>query len=191
MISPRPVLLAAVVFLATTACQKNPGPTPEEEQALLDTGRAATKALMESLGGQLKTALDAGGPVTALTVCQSVAGPLTDAVGQSVPGATIRRVTRKPRNPANAADMVDLVVLRTLEVDAERPEERTLWTRTEGRYYKPLLIQEVCLKCHGAPDTFPADLTAALAELYPADKATGYALGDLRGAIRVDIPRQP
>ena len=32
-----------------------------------------------------------------------------------------------------------------------------------------------------------ADLKAALAERYPADEATGYADGDLRGAFTVTI----
>jgi hypothetical protein len=52
-------------------------------------------------------------------------------------------------------------------------QSHTVWTPEAGRYYKPLVIQEVCLKCHGDPAAFSPELTTALRELYPTDQATG------------------
>ena len=44
-------------------------------------------------------------------------------------------------------------------------------------------VGEVCLKCHG--ENIDPAVKAKLGELYPNDKATGYKLGDLRGAFTV------
>jgi len=176
-----------------TACQKQPPasdePTETEVAEVKETGRAAASALMKSLGGQLKGALESGGPVTALQVCQQAAGPMTTAAGESFEDATIRRTTLKPRNPANAPDELDRKVLEELAAAEELPAEHLEWTGGTGRFYKPLVIQEVCLKCHGDPAGFSPELADTLAKLYPEDQATGYALGDFRGVIRVDIER--
>jgi hypothetical protein len=113
---------------------------------------------------------------------------MTAAAGEQFEGVTIRRTTLKPRNPANAPDETDRGVLEKLA--AMSPPGATIeWQDEVARYYQPLIVQEVCLNCHGDPASFPAELTEKLADLYPDDQATGYALGDFRGVIRVDVER--
>ncbi len=57
---------------------------------------------------------------------------------------------------------------------------------------KPIFIAgPACLQCHGAPDVLVGGVAAALRELYPDDQVTGYTVGDLRGAISVEIPIEP
>jgi len=48
-----------------------------------------------------------------------------------------------------------------------------------------LLIRE-CLKCHGDISK-NKELSDFMHEYYPEDKAVGYKMGDLRGAILVEI----
>jgi len=55
--------------------------------------------------------------------------------------------------------------------------------QSTARYMQALPTQELCLNCHGTPDKVSADVQAKLKELYPDDKATGYGLKQLRGAI--------
>lgn len=161
-------------------------PSPEAVAEVTARGEAAAKILMERLGAQLKDAMESGGPVAAITVCQQVAIPLTDSAGAEFEGVTVKRTTLKPRNPANAPDEEDRAVLEVMAAQSP-PQPVIQWEDGAARFYRPLMIQEVCIKCHGDPATFPKDLTEALASAYPADAATGYALGDLRGAIRVTI----
>ena len=61
----------------------------------------------------------------------------------------------------------------------------------DGRiaYAEPLVIQPVCLTCHGA-EVGP-EIKAAIAERYPQDQATGYKLGELRGVIWAELPAKP
>lgn len=161
-------------------------PALPDDAALAEIGAAASKRLMESLGGQLKAALEAGGPVAAIEVCRSVALPLTAAAGQEREGVTVRRTTLQPRNPANAPDETDREVLEAM-ASADSPKPAIRRDGATARYYQPLVVQELCLKCHGDPAGFPSDLVETLALHYPEDAATGYALGNLRGAIRVDF----
>ena len=58
----------------------------------------------------------------------------------------------------------------------------------DGRsaYAEPLVIQALCLACHGT--VIAPDVQAAIAEKYPADRAIGYADGDLRGVAWVELP---
>ena len=164
----------------------DPAPSPEAVAEVTARGEAAAKVLMERLGAQLKGAMESGGSVAAITVCQRVAIPLTTSAGAEFEGVTVKRTTLKPRNPANAPDEKDRAVL--VAMAAQSPPEPTIrWEDGAAHFYRPLMIQEVCLKCHGDPATFPKELSEALASAYPADAATGYALGELRGAIRVTI----
>ena len=48
---------------------------------------------------------------------------------------------------------------------------------------KASLTAEVCLNCHGTE--LKEDVAARVNTLYPEDKATGFNIGDIRGAFWV------
>lgn len=55
------------------------------------------------------------------------------------------------------------------------------------KYYKPIIIdKEVCLACHGDISK-NVELTKAINDKYPQDKALGYNMNDIRGAVLVTI----
>lgn len=176
---------------AETSESETPG--KDEQERILKTGMEASDALIKSLGGQLKAAMQASGPVGAIQVCQQVALPLTTATGESMEGVTMRRTSVRVRNPENRPDARDLRILEIFAAkagNAEGPPEPVIeWSEGTAHFYRPLMMQEVCLNCHGDPASFPADLQQTLAALYPEDEATGFAAGELRGVIRVDVAR--
>jgi hypothetical protein len=49
---------------------------------------------------------------------------------------------------------------------------------------KAIPTAELCTTCHGS-NLDPA-IAARLAELYPADRATRFAVGDIRGAFTIE-----
>jgi hypothetical protein len=59
------------------------------------------------------------------------------------------------------------------------------------RYMKPLVALPLCINCHGPKENISADVKTILAEKYPEDRATGFLVGDLRGAISVKIALPP
>ena len=59
---------------------------------------------------------------------------------------------------------------------------------TDGHYYryaKAIRIKPVCLSCHGSDADIKPSVKTVLAKNYPNDVATGYKLGELRGAVSI------
>lgn len=53
----------------------------------------------------------------------------------------------------------------------------------EQNYMRAIVMQPQCLACHGSAVAKP--LKQAIAEKYPNDQATGFEVGDLRGAFLI------
>jgi hypothetical protein len=51
---------------------------------------------------------------------------------------------------------------------------------------KALPTQELCLMCHG--DCVGSDVATKIKDLYPDDKAVGYQVKQVRGAITIRKP---
>ncbi len=162
------------------------------DEQMIALANQACDMLQKNLGSQLKGALQAGGPTAALPVCRTVAQPITASTSEALEGITITRTALKVRNPANAPNEKDQKVLQgwmnSMQPGSEQPEPSLVRVSDqETIYYRPIMIQEICLKCHGDPASFPEKLTEQLNALYPDDKATGYLLGELRGAFKVSM----
>ncbi len=205
-----PLACALAIPFALSSCDsKDPSPpegdeskpkpdavsnlTPAQRESALAIGNDVSAALMKDLGAQLKAALDSGGPTAAITVCKSAAIPITAATSKKFDGVTISRTSLKTRNPANAPDPTDRALLdawHALAAEDKSLPEPELRPDPDGssvRFYKPIPVAEICLNCHGPAGSLPGELHELLAKLYPEDAATGYKLGDLRGAFRVTI----
>ena len=57
------------------------------------------------------------------------------------------------------------------------------------RYYEPLFVKKLCLRCHGTVAFLDADAIKRIQQEHPNDNAIGYKLGELRGFIRITIPQ--
>lgn len=155
---------------------------------------AAIKEFSGSLKGALKTALAAGGPAHAIEVCKEMA-PAIAARISAAKGGEIARTSLKPRNPENTPDAWERQVLEEFEQRAMRGEppqqidHYRVVTRNGQRYFrymKAIPTEQVCLTCHG--ETLAPAVAAKIEDLYPQDRATGFSVGDLRGAFTI---RQP
>lgn len=168
-------------------------PDPDAEIVSLESNRAkaAIASFASALQAELKNAMQQGGPVNAIGVCNTTAMPITAKVSLEQ-GLALSRVSRKNRNPANAPNDWQGEVLESFEnrkADGEEPATMA-WSeivekdgKQQFRFMQAIPTGALCLQCHGS-DISP-EVSARLAELYPGDKATGYAAGDIRGAFVV------
>lgn len=185
--------IAASSMLMASQGEVRPVKKVEEKEIaqVVKTGKEASGLLLKTLGGNMKKHMKAGGPADALSFCATNAASLTAKVDERLgENVSVKRITLKPRNPANEAEGDERKVLEALQTlqDAgvKLPRHLVQKTKSGYRYYKPLTIsKKVCLKCHGA-HLDPA-LARQIKKIYPTDKATGYRMGDLRGAVVVDI----
>lgn len=142
--------------------------------------KAAQNALMKLLTEQLSK----GSTAEALKYCQINAIPFTDSLSQAY-NVTIDRRTFHPRNKNNLATDLDASLLDNYTYNAENSIVMEPIVQQEGDqilYTKPIIIKSgMCLQCHGSNNDIAEDTFKALNELYPEDKARGYALDSLRG----------
>ncbi len=163
-----------------------------QDDARLQRARAAADALFARLLERLNTEYQQGGAERGVQVCAEVAQSLTQQIGREQ-GVQIRRVSLKNRNPRNAPDAWERQVLQRWESELEAGKEIgevAEWRTERGgrvyRYMRPIKIaMPLCLECHGAQ--IKPEVRRLIRERYPNDKATGYQLGDLRGAFSVKI----
>ena len=164
----------------------------EQRDECLEIGEKASSALMKNLGTQLKGALAGGDAMAAVAVCRTAAQPITTATSGEFTGITVSRTSLKTRNAeTNNPDVIDRRVLTKWDhmTGHSHEIEPSIVQIHENavRYYRPIFIQEACLKCHGPSDSIDSKLRKFLSEAYPDDKALEYKEGDLRGAFRVEI----
>lgn len=195
MVTFPPARIGSALLLGLVcACAEPPWPTPDEETAAMELGAVAAEQLTGTLVRHLTTALDSAGTAGAIDFCSGQAPALTRRAAGSSGHLEIKRTSDRVRNPANAPDSLEAEALAyfadRLASGAELPRA---WLQVEGdtavRYYRPLVVSELCVQCHGPVTALASDVLAALAERYPTDHATGYLPGDFRGLIRVRIPR--
>lgn len=153
----------------------------------LETEAAALAAeFVGRLKPQLKQALQSGGPVNAIEVCSHQAPKIADALSAES-GWNVKRVSLKTRNASRAqADTWEKAVLEQFNQRQAAGEKapdinHSEASNTRYRYMQAQGVQGVCLTCHG--ESPAPEVTKALSEYYPDDVATGYALGQIRGAI--------
>ncbi len=187
--------LLVVPALVLSACEPSlPEVTPEEGERVAQIAEPAAAELLRTLVGRLTAALNEGGPSQAFELCSDEAIPLTRTVEAGLEGTlSLKRTSFRYRNPANAPDEAEEAVLvffeRALQDEGEAPSsfvQRV--SQGEMRYYKPLFVGELCLGCHGDPESMDPQVRRILSERYPEDLATGYEVGAFRGLVRVSVP---
>lgn len=186
-----PAILASTTAIGVVAAQQPAAPATEAAiQVRLEAARQVSQDFLDELRSRLKEALRVGGPVGAIGACQSLAPDLSNA--QSVvSGFEVERTALRLRNPENAPDAWELKVLEAFQTKSAAGaeiaalEHAEVVRTSEGdrlfRYMRAIPMAEMCLSCHG-PDVRP-EVRSEIARYYPTDKATGFRLGDLRGAV--------
>ncbi|MFW8601568.1 Tll0287-like domain-containing protein [Desulfobacterota bacterium M19] len=154
----------------------------------------AVKELGTNLKKALKQAMKEGGPARAIAVCNEKALRIADKISLER-GWRIGRTSLKYRNPANAPDAWERSVLLQFarrRAAGENPAGMEFSEivnkngRQEFRYMKAIPTAAICLKCHGR-HIAPA-IEKEIHKLYPDDLATGFKLGDIRGAFTITEP---
>jgi len=142
----------------------------------------AKDQLAASLMSRLVEAMVETGPAGAIEVCSQEAPSIAERVGKEN-GVRIGRTSFRIRNPENTPPAW---ALPWVEQRVESPQFQILDTGATAALF-PIRIQPTCLACHG--NEIQAEIGDKLAQLYPNDQATGFALDELRGWFWVEVPR--
>jgi hypothetical protein len=179
-------VLPVVTALLATALPAHAADTA----AMAAEARTVVKSFASELKGELVAALESGGPVEAIAVCNERAPALAAAAAERS-GWRVGRTSLKLRNPDNAPDAWESAVLRNFDARAaggESPKkiEFSAVVDQQGqrtfRYMKAIpTAEKPCLACHGKAIT--PQVLEQLDSRYPDDRARGYGAGEIRGAF--------
>jgi hypothetical protein len=169
----------------------------EVPRAALEEARKAATELVGSVRGELVKAIEASGPLRAIVVCKYTVPEIASAVSRKY-GARVTRVTLTPRNPVlgwgDAWEQKVLMGFDERVARGENPEgmeHSEVTTEPSGRflrYMRVLPMQPACVHCHGPADQISESVRNQLQHDYPHDRATGVALGKVRGAVTYKKP---
>ncbi|SDG33855.1 Protein of unknown function [Limimonas halophila] len=175
-----------VLALAGTAAAE---PAKQPSAAQLKEARQLATEFFSDLKGELQKAIAEGGPTHAVEVCARVAPGIAGELSTHS-GWAVGRTALKVRNPRNSPSVRERAVLMAFKQRVEAGEpmktmESAAVIEEGGRrylhYMKAIPTKGVCLTCHG--ETLSPALKKAIDAEYPADAATGFELGELRGAF--------
>jgi hypothetical protein len=181
-------VLAVLFSVLFISCSENKVDVSDEQLAGM---KVTAMSFMKDLKDVLISQIQTNGVLQAVAVCSDTAQLLTNDFGVRK-GVFIRRVSFRNRNFSNYPDDFEKKVLSKFELLLQNNElndktEHAEITR-EGdimylRYLKPILVQAECLNCHGNETDMMPDVKQLIAKKYPYDKAVGYKVGALRGAV--------
>ncbi len=175
--------LISLILLTPLSCSNTDNEEAEKKQQY----RNAVKQLHHGLKSELVKAMQSGGPTAALAVCNTKAPIIAAEISKKF-NLEISRTSLKPRNPNNAPDEWETKVLQQFEQRLAKGEDpKTIefieQVQHQWRYMKAIPTAPICLTCHGK--TIKPEIAATIKSLYPDDKATGFKIGDLRGAFSI------
>jgi hypothetical protein len=180
-------MLRKVVIVAVATGLWASTAVAQDAKSLAGEGKGIIQGFASELVTELKKGLKAGGPIEAISMCNTKAMPITDK-HSAQSGWTVKRSSHKLRNPANKPDTFEARAIKEFQVRQANGEMAkdlvmTMTTIENGqktfRMVKAIPTGEPCLACHG--ENIKPEVAAKLTSLYPADQATGFKMGEMRG----------
>ena len=184
----RALLLTAFLLISLASLMGSPGSLAQEPavQTNEQQARGLAQQFVGQLKPQLKQAMNKGGPRYAIEVCARVAPSIADSLSAES-GWLVKRVSLKSRNASRAQpdSWEQKVLFEFNRRQAEGEDAADIYfgevVKGQYRYMQAQGVEPLCLLCHGKGLSDEVETT--LNQYYPDDWATGYSLGQVRGAI--------
>ena len=172
------------VLMMLTASSMLWADTQATKRAVITETKPTIMAFAKNLKVALKQGMAEGGPVKAIEVCNTVSPAIATAASSKE--WQVSRTSLKWRNSDNQPDEWEKEQLIKFEEElASGVSSAALWavqeTNKEVRVMKAIPTQQVCLACHG--EDLTPEVSKKLKDLYPDDRATGFKVGQIRGAF--------
>lgn len=151
-------------------------------------GDSLTVQTFDTLRNTLLKAISERGIPGAVDFCNTSALDLTKTYTGA--GIQIKRTSDKIRNSVNTPDEMEKDVIKTYLEQKKENKQLTAIVKQDSKgshhYFKPILIQAMCLNCHGEKETqIKPDTWDMIQKKYPNDAAFNYKDGDLRGVWHI------
>ena len=184
------IIIALSVCLALISCG-DPAATEPAKADYIHAGDSVINATFDTLRSALSAAIRERGIAGAVAFCNEKAYPVTSTYASG--NIIVKRVAEKYRNPQNAPDSTDALQWRKFarsKASGEILQPALVEEKNTVHYYKPIMLQPMCVACHGGKNTdILPPVLSTIDSLYPSDRATGFVPGDLRGMWKISFVR--
>jgi Protein of unknown function (DUF3365) len=195
----RTSFLTAVIAFASIAGSNAQSPPPvtswpisEAPPALrvvISRADLIVVSMQDALVRELREGLERGGPASALRSCHVDATGVSQRVarGENIAAG---RTSDRLRNPTNAPrPWAAALVQANAGRRARDVEGFAVDLGDRVGVLRPIALRPMCAGCHGPADKVSPAVRRLLADQYPADKATGFTEGEIRGWFWVEMPK--
>ncbi len=167
-----------------------------DDAALLKDARLVAQSLPPKLLNVIQAEIAKRGTAETL-VAYSHLAPKVLADASEETGWEIRQISPRNRNAKGLPDAWETGAFAEFDrrISAGEPPAKIDKGEivAEGgkrfyRYMQPIMMQSVCMECHGPEDAINPGVRKRIKELYPTDRATGYTDGMMRGALSLRRP---
>ena len=183
----------AIAVTATMLSAQSPAvwtirDAPPDLRPLIARADLMIVAMHDSVLRELADAFESVGPDKAIQSCHIDSLLMTQRIARE--GAAAGRTSDRLRNPTNAprpwaAELVKTHAGRMAkDVDGFAVD---LGDRVG--VLRPIGQRRICANCHGPAEDLSPAIRREIAERYPADRATGFREGEIRGWFWVEMPK--
>ena len=188
---------AGLILVASTAALCAQGPTswsirdtPPALRPVVARADLVIASMHDSVLRELSAAFDEGGPELAIKSSHIESVELTHRLARE--GVAAGRTSDRLRNPTNSAPAWAVALVKANAGRKTRDVEGfTVDLGDRLGVIRPVAERGICANCHGPIEGLRPAVRAVLLDRYPADKAVGFAEGEIRGWFWVEMPKHP
>lgn len=162
---------------------------PAAWQPAIARAETAMNGLQSALLKRLKDEMARGGAQGALRVCHEEAKAIAARLAREQ-GVALGRTSHALRNRDNATPAWAAATVSDGGGRKAAGVTTQAFDLGGGRVgvLRPIGFADMCATCHGPRGSIASDVLETLEALYPGDKATDFAAGDLRGWMWAEVP---
>lgn len=163
----------------------------------IDESRKVALQVSQELRTQLIRENELSGPLRSMRVCKYSCPEITSSQSRRT-GWRVATVSLKPRNAAlgmpDAWEQKMITEFDRRAARGDKPEAleyAEVVSEPQGKYFRyarAMIVEPLCLPCHGSRDHLSDGVRAQLATDYPFDKATGFNTGQVYGIVSIKRP---
>ena len=182
----------AAGLMAIAASESPPawpiGKSPAHMRPAIARADLIIAAMQDAVLRELTHGLREGGPELAITSCHLDATTITRRIGDQE-GVAAGRTSHRLRSPANAPKpWAAPLVAAHAGRKARDVEGFVVDLGDRLGVLRPIAHRPICAGCHGPVERISPAVRQLVADWYPADKAVGFAVGEIRGWFWVEMP---
>jgi hypothetical protein len=185
----------ALVASSTVLCAQGPAPwrigeTPSALRPVVARADLVIAMMNDAVLRELSAEFAQGGAELAIKSAHLDSAQVTHRLVRE--GIVAGRTSDRLRNPTNIAPAWAIAIVQANAGQKTREVEGFSVDLGEKLgVIRPVVERGICANCHGPAERLSPAVRAVLSERYPADKAVGFAEGEIRGWFWVEMPKRP